>query len=727
VSIFDQITSWFGKAPDDPPPSEERFAGGMIPMRQPPEVGDKQRLEAFHRVAALHMVQHAVSQAVASNRWHISKGDETTTDHPAWNLWRRPNDQLSGYQYRYLQSTYADLLGETFAEVVDSDDSDRPFHLRPLPPTAMTLEEQRGQWMWRVRLGDRDERVSPDRIIWSVASPDLANPYGRGKGLAHVVGDDLEIDEFAAEFTRAFFHNDARPSLLWTKGDGGRGQGWDTKDRKRLRKTLDQNHRGSRKSHRNAFLSGDIDVQEISTQFNHLNITDLRSWEQDLVRKVYGIPPEIIGQTTDSNRATSRAAESIMAKQAVKPRLRRMEEDWERHVLSRFDDSGDLSIAFENPVPEDKETKKELIAEKPEAFTVNEIRQTAGFAEVEGGDIFLRPPAAKEREVEAGEPLSEQQVKALPDMTDEAELVEGEDDIIQFPVAIHTRQPGDLPDDLTPEQVSEALQPEQIEAGLVGAYEAEAAAWAARGAQNVGVNVDDAILNPLVRDHVEEFGGERVVGIAQTQKDEINRIVDRGIKAGANPLDITNDIDEMYLDDIIPNRSETIARTEMGRASNWGTYTGQKASGVVERREWIGSIDNRIRRAHKGLNGLVVDMDESFEIPAGNPNAGATAKFPHGFGIAGQDINCRCTTGAVMPERHAGPEHFKTEDGYFLEASRETIWKVYDSDLRQSERRFEEVVRETMREVRTTVLRRAGRVLGVDVSDRIRTDDEEVA
>jgi len=237
------------------------------------------------------------------------------------------------------------------------------------------------------------------------------------------------------------------------------------------------------------------------------------------------------------------------------------------------------------------------------------------------------------------------------------------------------------------------------------------------------------VVTPLVREHVEEFGSARVVGITQTQKSEINEIVDRAIREGKNPLAVTDDLAKHYDEEIIPNRAEVIARTEMGRASNWGTYQGHRLSGLVEAREWIASIDNRVRRAHGngGLNGQVVKMDETFEIPAGNPNAGATAKFPHGFGIAKQDIQCRCTTGAVLPERHAGPSHYKTEDGYVLEASRETIWKVYDSDLRQSERRFGAVVRETMRKVRNTTLRRAGRVLGVDVSDRIRTDDEEVA
>ncbi len=91
-----------------------------------------------------------------------------------------------------------------------------------------------------------------------------------------------------------------------------------------------------------------------------------------------------------------------------------------------------------------------------------------------------------------------------------------------------------------------------------------------------------------------------------------------------------------------------IARTEGGRASSQATdkaYRDAKAMGLVFKKEWISARDNRTRSSHKHLNGQRVELDEMFITRDGKQATG-----PLQFGIASEDINCRCTTRVVFED-----------------------------------------------------------------------------
>ncbi|AIM63073.1 phage minor head protein [Weissella ceti] len=95
------------------------------------------------------------------------------------------------------------------------------------------------------------------------------------------------------------------------------------------------------------------------------------------------------------------------------------------------------------------------------------------------------------------------------------------------------------------------------------------------------------------------------------------------------------------------NNAMRIVRTESGRISlkrHKKGYEDAKALGIKLRKEWVSGNDKRTRDSHARLNGTIIDIDDEFEID------GHTAIGPGLFGIAGEDINCRCTTVEVVVE-----------------------------------------------------------------------------
>lgn len=118
----------------------------------------------------------------------------------------------------------------------------------------------------------------------------------------------------------------------------------------------------------------------------------------------------------------------------------------------------------------------------------------------------------------------------------------------------------------------------------------------------------------------------------------ITNEITRGIIAGKLYSEITRNIANAAK---IPlKRARTILRTEAGRVQEEATMDAarkSKKSGADVLKQWCAILDAVTRPTHKRLDGQIREIDEPFEID------GKKAMQPHGFGIAEEDINCRCT------------------------------------------------------------------------------------
>lgn len=88
-----------------------------------------------------------------------------------------------------------------------------------------------------------------------------------------------------------------------------------------------------------------------------------------------------------------------------------------------------------------------------------------------------------------------------------------------------------------------------------------------------------------------------------------------------------------------------IARTEGGRTQSTTTqkgYVEAKKKGIDIQKRWLATLDKKTRHDHRELDGQTIEVHEKFSI------RGYTAEGPRLFGIASEDVNCRCTTIEVV-------------------------------------------------------------------------------
>lgn len=124
-------------------------------------------------------------------------------------------------------------------------------------------------------------------------------------------------------------------------------------------------------------------------------------------------------------------------------------------------------------------------------------------------------------------------------------------------------------------------------------------------------------------------------------EDDLAGILNQAQADGWGTEQIAKAIQEQYAqyDDL---RAETIARTETIRASNAGAQE-QYAAWGAKKKEWISTMDSRVRDNHKAANGEVVGIDEPFTA------TGESLMYPGDpSGSADNIINCRCTEAPVI-------------------------------------------------------------------------------
>lgn len=188
-----------------------------------------------------------------------------------------------------------------------------------------------------------------------------------------------------------------------------------------------------------------------------------------------------------------------------------------------------------------------------------------------------------------------------------------------------------------------AKEYETISAYLDDAYEA-AFVGAAYTQHDQGMPVivaidQNAVIKAVTIDTKLKTSLYEALGVDVTKlKNTIAAEITRGIASGMLFDDISRNIANASL--IPMKRARTIVRTEAGRVMEQATMdeaVKAKQAGADVVKQWSAIRDGKTRPSHQRLDGQIRELDEPFEVD------GRKAMHPHGFGIAEEDCNCRCT------------------------------------------------------------------------------------
>ena len=209
-----------------------------------------------------------------------------------------------------------------------------------------------------------------------------ADPYTRGTGIGWSLGDEIQVDEYAAKMAAAFFFNRARPDFVFVTG-------LDADETKRFEMDWNNRVQGWWRAHRPYFLAGEADLQKQIKEFQQptmeqLVYPNLRKVQRDIILQVWGVPPEMFGIVENSNRATIEAAEYLFTKWVVAPKAERLRAALQRMFVEDYSPNGIVHV--ESPVQEDKAHQLNVAKAAPWVPTLDEWRRMIGMEPL-GGDL----------------------------------------------------------------------------------------------------------------------------------------------------------------------------------------------------------------------------------------------------------------------------------------------------------------------------------------------------
>lgn len=722
-------------------------------MRQVPQRGMAEMLQAYRTDPWLHVCVDIIGRKFAEVPWqlffrpdkktgkrreggkykrlrgdarhkHFHKAVDTgelreIENHPLLELWEAPNPIMSGVGFRDLCAKYIKMQGESFT-YKRRDDLGIVFELWPIAPTWVYRVPTEGAPYFDISVIGKTMRIPAEDMIW-MKQPELLNPYTRGAGQGESLGSYIDTNHYAMEFQKAYFYNDARPNVLFHMPNA------DAEVVEDMKNKMDNALRGPLRSHRPIIYDApqEMGIHEFDLSDGMTASLPLLQGVRDTFLSVFGVPPEIAGVLTSSNRATIDVAETLLARNVISPLCEFVLDEMSRQLVPEFDDR--LLLGYENPVPEDKEFQLNVLKAAGWCADAGEWRELAGLPSRGDADKFYMVPALLTPTPDAGTPtvplkphlLTEIQAAnpnnsnmvpgsygrpAPGDASDPLSGVgntqndgagdgvpsehdaENGDQPVYSQLVNGADQSGDnrkgskkkskskpvVPDyfqeiskaDDKVKRVIGVVHPKMITKELDPIWQDKVAEWGDAAYEEVGAAPAFDMYNEAVKDHLEDFSGDRITKINDTTRDKIRKALGEGVDNGEDTGDLAKRIKAVFAE-ASTSRAKTIARTEVMRSSNFASLQGYKQSGLVEKKEWIDTPDDRTREDHVYLGEQPpIDIDDDFEV------GDFKAQSPGEFGVPEMDINCRCTVAPALDT---------DSDATGTKALKLEVWKKFDA------------------------------------------------
>lgn len=189
------------------------------------------------------------------------------------------------------------------------------------------------------------------------------------------------------------------------------------------------------------------------------------------------------------------------------------------------------------------------------------------------------------------------------------------------------------------------------------------------------MSIDSKLSKPLY---------ERLGEDVEHLKKRISNEISRGISSSMHYNDIARNIAGKTNAGV--NNAMRIVRTEGGRIYNAASLDSAKAAKEKTDADlvkvWDAVLDGLTRPHHRQLDGQMRELDENFEID------GLSAPAPNHFGIAKEDINCRCVVltkprwdvdGPFTKRDNETGELLEFQGTKSYEEFKEKYWKTVDN------------------------------------------------
>jgi len=309
---------------------------------------------------------------------------------PDYLSWQPPQGSRIDYMSQLVLSLLTD--GNAFV-ATPRDDQGVPLDLIVLDPTRVTIEVAERQVIYRID----SQRVTPG---WDILHIKGMTMPGRLRGLNPIAyaRETIGLGLSAQAYGQSFFDNGALPGAMvespGTMSDNAI---------RRLKETWNGGHQGVGNANRLGILTEGAKLTKVSIAPNDAQFLETRQFQVPDVARIYGVPPHLIADASNSTSWGSGLAEQNLAfgQFSLRPWLERIEDGHSRllttHNLPDVFVKLNMDALLRASLKDRMETYS--VGVKWHIQTPNEARALEDMPPLPGGNVFpadviLNPDAA---------------------------------------------------------------------------------------------------------------------------------------------------------------------------------------------------------------------------------------------------------------------------------------------------------------------------------------------
>lgn len=350
----------------------------------------------------------------------VAAGKERALDHPLWRLLRRrPNRWQSSLAFREMLTGHAALRGIGFAEMIGLDrDGMELIPRHPDGVRALETDSAGFPTLYGVRVaGVGGERPVPASRMFV-----LQGPWG-GRSPVAVHSEAIALGLAVQTQAASYFRNGSRPGGALKSPPGAK---LDDEQRKRIKASWEEAHRGVDQSHRVAVLEGGLEWQQIGLSAEDSQQLQTRQFTVAELCRIWRVPPYKVqeyGRATWSN--TEQMAIDFVTT-CMLPWFRRWEEAIAWHLITD-DEPVFAEFLLEGLLRGDTTARfaaYQIATGQRAWMSPNEVRERENLNRLPGLDeVAKEAPGAAPGERKPGAPMREERDDPDDDDPDEDRAV----------------------------------------------------------------------------------------------------------------------------------------------------------------------------------------------------------------------------------------------------------------------------------------------------------------
>ncbi len=611
--------------------------------------------EGYSLSVMVYRAVRIIVQAASGIPWIVlDKNKEEILNHPFTNTWAKPNKQFSGQDNMEFIIAHLKLCGNSLIQPVIVNGQPREFWvcmpdmIKPIPSDKI------GEWIkgWEIQTSQGRIITAPPEQFIHFMQFDPGNPYW-GIGDLQAAGRTIDADNEAQDTQKIQLQNRNIPSGVFQFEQGLDDTQFEEVTRRVREKFLQKSKRGEP-----WVFGGGYKWQQMSLTPVEMDYIQSRLQNKRDIAAAFGIDPWLLGDREHSTYNNVIEARRALYEDSVIPLLDDIRSTLNLRIAPLYDD--DIYITYDlsnvSAMREDYGKKVEH-ASKLWAmgipFEQINSKLELGFDEFDGWDRGYLPfsvapisSLSNEKDWELLDTIpwdsksqTEEQKTMLWKRTDRRKIAW--ETVLRKRFQHLYEKEGVLVEKAFKgkkniEQVMESQKEDwmqNLKAALFVIIEDFGKELEnSKSALPIEKKFTFDPYSEAVITWITAHATESIKSIQGTNLKEVQMIIEKGMAENLTTTQIAKEIRKFYSDNAIYNAMR-VARTETAAAASYGQLSAAEQTGVLQKKIWLSSRDDRVRDSHAAMDGEVRGLKEIFSNGCLAPGIGHDPA---------QVINCRC-------------------------------------------------------------------------------------